>query len=64
MIHGDRDTIVPLEQVKIYTEKAKNSGDDAEVRIVENAGHYELIAPQTQAFSLVRQAALELLQMQ
>ena len=47
----------------MYVERAQNAGDDAEIIMIENAAHFELIAPHTPAFSVVKQVVLELLNM-
>ena len=49
-VNGAEDGIAPPILGIGYTEKARKSGDKAEVRIIQGAGHVELIAPGTDAF--------------
>ncbi len=63
LIHGYHDEIVSPDQARMYVERAQNVGDDAEIIMIENAAHFEFIAPHTSAFSVVKQVVLELLNM-
>ena len=61
LIHGALDRIVPLALVRRYATAARKSGDDVKLPVLEEAGHFELIAPQSSAWSTVREAILSLL---
>ncbi len=61
LIHGAQDRIVPLESSREYEAKARQSGDDTRLTILDNAGHFELIAPQSPAWPTVENALRELL---
>lgn len=61
LIHGALDRIVPLELVRKYETAARKSGDDVKLTVLEEAGHFELIAPQSSAWPTVREAILSLL---
>ncbi|HLL77144.1 MAG TPA: alpha/beta hydrolase [Pyrinomonadaceae bacterium] len=62
LVHGAADRIVPVELGREYEAAAKKSGGDAELSVVEGAGHFELIAPQSSAWPAVRAAVLSLTQ--
>lgn len=49
-VHGDRDSIAPPALAEQLTGKARAAGDTAEVIIVPQTGHVELVAPGTDAF--------------
>jgi acetyl esterase/lipase len=61
LIHGARDRIVPLEMVRHYETAARKAGDDVSVTVIDDAGHFELVAPQTTAGPVVRKALMSLL---
>jgi len=61
LIHGARDRIVPLEMVRRYEAVARKAGDDVSLTVIDDAGHFELISPQTTAGPVVRQAVMSLL---
>ncbi len=61
LIHGYHDEIVSPDQARSYVEHAQKVGDNAELIMIENAAHFELIAPHISAFSVVKQVVLELL---
>lgn len=50
-VNGHRDLIAPQVLGEGYTRKAKAAGDNAEVIVVLNTGHVELVAPGTEAFN-------------
>ncbi len=60
LIHGARDSIVPPGMARAFAERAALQGDKVKVEILEDAGHFELVAPQTSAWPVVRDAVLEL----
>lgn len=53
LIHGGRDRIVPVDLSRDYEAAARAKGDDARLTIIEEAGHFELIAPQSSAWPAV-----------
>jgi acetyl esterase/lipase len=61
LVQGARDGIVPLSSVKPYYEAGRRAGDDVELYIREEAGHFELIAPTTAAWRVVRDTLFALL---
>ncbi len=62
LIHGARDRIVPLASARAYEAAAKKTGDDARLIVLDRAGHFELIAPQSSAWPAVRDTILSLLE--
>jgi pimeloyl-ACP methyl ester carboxylesterase len=62
LIHGARDRIVPLEMVRRYETAAHKAGDDVSLTVIDDAGHFELISPQTTAGPVVRKAVMALLE--
>ena len=62
LVLGGLDTIVPAEQAERYAAAAQRAGDRVELREVPAAGHFELIAPDSVAWSAVRDAVLELIE--
>lgn len=61
LVHGARDRIVPIELARDFENAARKSGDDARLTVLPDAGHFELIAPQSSAWSHVKDAVLSLL---
>ena len=61
LIHGARDKIVPLEMVRDYEAAARKAGDDARLIVLDDAAHFELIAPGTEAFRKVKEEIFSLL---
>ena len=62
MIHGAIDSIVPLAQSTDFMLKARAAGDDVRVVVVDGAGHFDLIAPFSVAWTMVLQEVQALLQ--
>ena len=60
LIHGTDDTIVPIELSRSYVNAAREKGDDAELIVMEGAGHFELIDPRTKEFETVKQTVINL----
>ncbi len=58
LIVGSADTIVPRAQADAFV---KVAGVGATVRLVEGAGHFDLIAPDREAWSVLREAVHALL---
>lgn len=61
LLHGTRDAIVPVEQSQSFAARARAAGDDSRVWLLEDAGHFDLIAPFSPAWSTVERAARSLL---
>lgn len=55
LVHGDADPIVPLSQSKDFQRRLRAAGGEAELDVVAGAGHFDLVAPQAEAWlSVVR----------
>jgi acetyl esterase/lipase len=50
LVHGRRDRIVPFEMSERYAAAARRAGDAASVMAVDDAGHFDLIAPTSNAW--------------
>lgn len=61
LIHGLLDGIVPLEHARAYAAAALRRGDKIELIVLEGAGHFDLIAPQSSAWTAVERAVFSLL---
>ena len=61
LIIGAQDKAVPPESGKKYEEDAKKKGDDVRLIVIENASHFEVIAPGSVAWPKVEESALSLL---
>lgn len=61
LIHGHRDGIVSLDLARDYEAAAVKNGDDVRLIDLEEAGHFELIAPRSSAWPAVEEAVLSLL---
>ena len=61
LVTGTLDAIVPPAFGDDYARKAQAKGDDASHTLVEGAGHFEGIAPSTEAFRVVLEAIWSLL---
>jgi pimeloyl-ACP methyl ester carboxylesterase len=62
LIHGLLDKIVPLKQSQDYEVAARRRGDDVELVIADEAGHFDLISPQSSTWPAVQEALRALLQ--
>jgi acetyl esterase/lipase len=60
-VNGHRDQIAPPVLGEDYTRKAKATGDNAEVVVVLNTAHVELVAPGTEAFRIETEKLKEML---
>jgi acetyl esterase/lipase len=60
LIHGADDRVVPVEFGREYEAAARKKGGDVKLSVVAGAGHFELIAPQSVAWSAVKTAVLSL----
>ncbi len=61
LIHGALDEIVPVDFSRDYEVAARKKGDRVRLTIVANAGHFDLIAPQSSAWPAVEEAVRSLL---
>jgi len=61
LLHGDLDGIVPIEMSRRYETEGRKRGDDVKLVVCPDAGHFEPIAPQTPAWTLVRDAIMDLI---
>lgn len=61
LIHGLLDQIVPPEQSSEYEVAARRKGDDVRLITIREAGHFDLIAPQSSAWPAVQEALRSLL---
>jgi acetyl esterase/lipase len=60
MITGSLDHLVPPTLGEEYAALARKSGDEAQMIVIEGAGHFEVIAPGTAAWPSVEDAVLSL----
>jgi acetyl esterase/lipase len=63
LIHGGRDRIVPVELSKDYEAAVRVKGGDARLTVIAEAGHFELIAPQSSAWPAVVESVRSLLKL-
>lgn len=61
LIHGDRDTIVPLEIAGRYFAAAKKAGGKVKLEVLPATGHFELIDPAKTQWAAVERNVLEML---
>jgi acetyl esterase/lipase len=61
VIIGAQDMPILIESNKEYVASAKNKGDDAQLLIVKNASHHEVVAPGSSAWLTVRSSVLSML---
>ena len=60
LIVGDRDPLMPAKSREAYVAAARKAGDTADAVVVANAGHFEVIAPTSAAWTTVRDQILKL----
>jgi len=60
-VAGAHDTIVRPDHARRYVEAARRSGDDAHLVLVDDAAHFEVIAPGSSAWPQVESAIARLL---
>jgi acetyl esterase/lipase len=60
LITGALDWLIPPAFGEEYVALATKAGDPAELTVIEGAGHFEIIAPGTQAWPTVEKAVLSL----
>jgi acetyl esterase/lipase len=61
LIHGTDDDIVPISQSEKFVEKAEQLGDRPKLVRLKGVGHFELIDPESDAWSKVAGAVLSLM---
>lgn len=61
LVNGGRDPIVPADFGRDFEARARAAGDHVRLSVVEDAGHFELIAPTSSAFATVLEAVRRLL---
>lgn len=61
LLYGAHDRIVPARFGSPYEAAARRAGDPARAIVLEDAGHFELVAPHTSAWKTVKEAVLALL---
>jgi acetyl esterase/lipase len=60
LITGSLDWLIPPSLGDEYAALARTAGDDVQMKVIEGAGHFEVIAPGTQAWPVVEAAVLSL----
>ncbi|MGH9320660.1 MAG: alpha/beta hydrolase family protein [Vicinamibacteria bacterium] len=61
LVNGTFDPIVPVAFGRDFEEQSREAGDDVELTVIEDAGHFEIIAPGTKAFAVVLEAISSLM---
>ncbi len=61
LIHGTADNIVPVSQSEKFVERAERLGERPTLVKLNDVGHFELIDPESDAWSTVARAVLPLL---
>ena len=61
LIHGTDDDIVPISQSEKFFERAEQLGEQPTLVELNGVGHFELIDPETDAWSEVVKAVMPLL---
>jgi acetyl esterase/lipase len=61
LIHGREDDTVPLSQTLVYSSNVNEAGGDSRHLVLDGTGHFELIAPFTEAWERSRSVILSLL---
>jgi acetyl esterase/lipase len=49
LMHGSKDSFVPVSMSEDYVKTARSRGDNASLTVIPDAGHFELIAPDSVA---------------
>lgn len=60
VVDGDKDTIAPMSSGQSFHDKATLNGDRSTLKIIEQTGHFDLIAPETKAWAYVADLLKEL----
>ncbi|MCP1311607.1 alpha/beta hydrolase family protein [Paenibacillus tyrfis] len=61
LIHGMEDEQVPYKLSTMYSEAAKEIGDDVELILLQDANHFDLIDPTAKAYEVVKSKVIQLL---
>ncbi|GAB3200094.1 acetyl esterase/lipase [Pontibacter aydingkolensis] len=61
LVQGANDPIVPVTQSQQYAHSAKAKGDDTQVILLENTGHFDVVAPMSAAWPSILSAVKEVL---
>jgi len=61
LINGALDPIVPVAFGRSFQQAGQTAGDEIELTVIEDIGHFELIAPTTEAWRAVRDAVAEMI---
>ena len=56
LVQGDADAIVPIAQSREFDERNRAAGGSSEVLVVAGAGHFDLVAPSSEAWATVLRA--------
>lgn len=56
LVHGEADTVVPVEMSRHYLQLATALGDGADLITLAGAGHFDLIDPRSWVYPTVRDA--------
>jgi acetyl esterase/lipase len=60
IVQGKLDPIVPVKQAEDFTAKAKSTGDDTQLILLDNAGHFDLVSPTSPVFPQIIQTVKSL----
>ena len=60
LVHGTADDIVPVSQSENFVERAEQLGEHSTLVKLDGVGHFELIDPESDAWSAVVGAVLSL----
>ncbi len=60
LIIGAQDTIVRPQHNRTYAEAARKNGDDVELIVLDNAAHFEVIAPNWAGWPAIEAAVLSM----
>ena len=60
LIIGAQDTIVSPEHNRLFAEAARKNGDDVELHVVDGAAHFDVIAPNSGAWTTIEAAVLSI----
>ncbi|MEP7270047.1 MAG: alpha/beta hydrolase [Acidobacteriota bacterium] len=58
IVQGDSDRIIPSAMASSYVEAARQKGDAVKLVMIEKAGHFELVDPQTLAWTRIKEEIL------
>lgn len=61
LIHGAKDAIVPIGQSETFAKKAAAKGVDVKVLTIEEGGHFDMVSPYSEAWSVIKKELAELI---